>query len=67
METNTNILCGKFVLDVKQEVQWYLKVFSSCVSWMFKGEVTHARDLDSGFMIEVNQARVPTFFVEADN
>ena len=61
------MLCGKFVLDVKQEVQWYLKVFSSWLSKIFKREVTHARDLGGGFMMEVNQARVPTFFVESDS
>ena len=66
METNTNMLCGKFVLDVKQEVQWYLKSFSSCVSKIFKCEVMHARDLGGSFIIEVNQARVPTFFIEFD-
>ena len=45
----------------------FLKVFSSCRSNIFKREVTHARDLGGGFMMEVNQARVPTFFVESDS
>ena len=45
----------------------FLKAFSSCRSKIFERDVTHARDLGGGFMIEVNQARVPTCFVESDS